>query len=170
MRNKYKFATILLVISLFLPVVVLAQERNNMPARMTDAQHERMDRISGLKRVALTQVQRTEKAIKQLSEMIGKIERAMNAQKEKGVDISSLQASVEKAKALKAEAERMLADLKSKHAAIDTESSEPKRQVQEFQTSMNAIKKKLNELHRSLMDVVKQMRVLEKPIKSEETE
>lgn len=168
MRNKLKTISSILAISLLLPVVVLAQEAN-MDTRgreMAPMDHQKTDRVSGLKRVALTQARRTEKALNHLSEMITKIEGAIKVLKDRGADVSSLQTSLDKAKTLKSEAESMLAELKSKHTAIDPEGTEPKRQVQAFQTEMNGIKKKLIELHRALKDIVKQMRSLDKPARS----
>ncbi len=178
MRNKPKIISLFVLLALVLPAFALGQTDTNRVqdrAQIKDQARQRLDeakaqgreaRIQALKHLAEAQVDRTEKAIRRLEGLISKIESAMNALQERGVDTSALAASLDKAKSLKSEALAMLADLKTKYSSIDPALPEPRRQVQAFLTGMNQLKKKLIELHRSLVDIVKQIRSLDKPAQS----
>lgn len=170
MRNKDKIIALFLALALLSPALTIAQTDSSETTRKEQQRVEQREiRAKALKRLADTQYKRTENAIRKLSDLIGKIDKKVATLQDRGVDVSSLSAPISEAKNMKAEAEALLSDLKDKYNSIDPASTNPKRQVQDFMNGMKALKKKLVELHRSLMDIVKELRKLEKSDRASST-
>ena len=183
MKNKRKFLTIITLAFVFasLNTYAYAQDRQALSQREAikrtglEARQEKPDNADVLRkqknmavsRLMETQVNRSNKMIEKLGQMIEKIEKVKDRLAEAGSDVSAIEDKIAKAKALKTESERLLAEAKSKHESLEG-SETPRQSVKEFMTAMNNVKKKLIELHRNLVSIVKDLRALE--VSPKETE
>src|SRR3989338_9266300 len=119
MRNKKQFAILVLGLAIFIgPLSVLAVTaksetsaangiRSGLKTKTEEAQTlaARKQKIKALRRIAVNQVQRSEKAISRLDGVMDRIDVRLKVFEQTGVDISSVTPLVEKAKKQKAEAE-----------------------------------------------------------------
>jgi len=152
--------------------------------RMKDRQ-ERIQRIAG---VYKAQIERAQKAIDRMQNIIDRI-KAQRAKITTGstADLAALDALITKADTQKQDVDKALTDVKTKADAIkgtlstittDTANSTDtastnitklKQQVKDFQTSVKDLKKKLNTLHGTLMETIKKMRTITKASKATDT-
>ena len=184
MRNKKQFAILVLGLAIFIgPLSVLAVTaksetsaangiRSGLKTKTEEAQTlaARKQKIKALRRIAVNQVQRSEKAISRLDGVMDRIDVRLKVFEQTGVDISSVTPLVEKAKKQKAEAEILLADIEMQRDAITAESASLQQSVKQFMANVKTLKKKLIELHKTLKDVVKAMKKLDKPETSSSSE
>lgn len=171
-RLAIKIVSALLVAVLFLPVFALAADAaptGDTPAtKKTDAQQRpdtvRQDRVKSLMKLIQNQATLAEKTLTRLGAIVEKIQKVRTKLVEQGADLTEADRLIAQAKTQKQEAETLLTDLKTKAGSIAA-SADPKKAVQEFMSSANALKKKLRDLHKTLNDIVKALRKAEQATK-----
>lgn len=164
MRNKNKLINWILVLGLGTslltgPLSVLAQDAADQRSedRAQRADKVRTQRLANLKRLMGVHIGRISSAIEKLGNLIERIERRMEIMHNQGMDISGLAPLVDRAQDQKQTAEQMLAEARSKYAAIEN-SDNPRQAATEFIASVRQLKQQLISLHNTLKQIVREMK------------
>jgi chromosome segregation ATPase len=138
----------------------------------TMMEQSRSQRVAMMKKLMQNQINRSEKALGRLEQIISRIESRREKLEGSGADLTAIDALIEQAKVQKQEADDALNKAKTDLENIDENNLELRKAVQTFMGSMRVLKKELIDLHRALKNIVKEMRrAVPKPDEeSDETE
>ncbi|MBX4187857.1 MAG: hypothetical protein KW793_01840 [Candidatus Doudnabacteria bacterium] len=118
-----------------------------------------MARLLGAQRMMQNQINRAEKAMVRLENIITRIETRRDKIEDAGVNATTIDKLITDAKTQKDEAREALDTAKEALADIET-SDDPKTDIREFMVSIKALKKEMIDLHKGLKSVIKEMRRL----------
>ena len=126
----------------------------------------REDVTKSMRDLITAQITRLDNAFVKLQNLIDRIEIRSSILEGSEADKAKLEGLIEKAKGQKQEADAMLAELKDDYAllqtpATDTEVAQVKQSVRTFMASVNSLKRKMIDLHKTLMDTVRLMKQME---------
>jgi hypothetical protein len=147
MISKTKIASVAVLLSILAAVPVLAHNQGEGPGQ-------------NVKRLMQVQINRSEKALSRMSEILDRIEKT-RADLASTNDLSRADALITKAKAQKTKVEQSLAAAKEKYQGFDA-SSKPREQVKAFMAEMKNVKAELIQLHKDLKAVIKTMKEIKK--------
>jgi uncharacterized protein YukE len=127
------------------------KERTSEREEIRDEQRAR--HLLRLKNSMARHINRMQHAINRLQNIIERIEGAIRKLNEREIDTSSVDSLVSRAKSEKAEAVRLLEDVKAKHGAI-ADSEDTREAVKTFISSLRSLKDQLIKLHKTLQEIV----------------
>jgi uncharacterized membrane protein len=167
MRNK-KTLSYAFLLAFILPIlafsVALAQDSDTT----VKESEERVEKVMRVNRLAMNQFTRAQRALDRMAQVMGRLDSRRAKLATDGADLASVDALIVTAKKQQTDAQAALDKASTDLAAIS--SSEDKKQaVQTFMRSMNDLKKKVIELHRSMMAIIKEMRKIDPKIKDDRT-
>lgn len=198
MRNKYKFIAVsaTLVAVLSFGTIAFAHETTGTSTDSTTGSTTstnkseeavrtaklmvREAKAKAMAKIYQNQIDRAQKALDKLQIIIDRIK----AQRAKmtttsTTDLAAIDALITKAETQKTTVQTDLNNIKAKAAALQaaltttsasTTTLAPKQPVKDFQTSVKILKKDTITLHNTLKQIVKQMKSLNKPTKSDDNE
>jgi hypothetical protein len=192
MRNKHKLTTGLAVFALAALLTVnfafaettttTDEEREPEKVKLNEARLKtRAAKAKAIIRLEQNQVSRAQNAIDRLSAILERIEGLEEAEEAESEEEGSeeLHDLITLAKKQKADAEKSLADVKTKAktlsdalaaASADTTLTAPTKPVKDFMASIRALKQDLIEFHKTLVLIIKEFKAHQNEEKADKTE
>jgi len=154
---------------LLVPVFMAAAQNTTRPDRPERPENARLARIEAIKKLCQAQTRRAENAIDRMDKLIDRIDEYIAKLEASGVDTTSVENLMDQATDQKNTADDLLIEAENKCSAIGT-AELPKQAVKEYMTAFNNLKKQMISLHKTLKEIVRSLKSLERDDNEEENE